>query len=131
MRMDWADCQGFALPLQLFEGPVKLGTSEREVTIPPFACYELEPGLELSSDDFEQGGDGDEKLDELRRRWGKDLRKMAPPLVEALRGNFAYETLRKVAPRLSLRFVRSWTLAAPMRELFSSPEDLLYAFPAA
>mmetsp|Transcript_22340 Transcript_22340/g.67412 ORF Transcript_22340/g.67412 Transcript_22340/m.67412 type:complete len:238 (+) Transcript_22340:31-744(+) len=135
LRVDWADPFCLALPLQLFEGPVGHGVSETEVTLPPYAHYMLEDDLALCSEDFLPGGEGPARLEALRVRWGKSLERSAPQLVEALRGNFGEsgsgKALRRLRPRLSVRFVRDWTLAEPMLQLFSDPRQFLYSFPPA
>merc|ERR1712039_609529 len=63
------DC--FAMPVQLLDGP-RQEQSEMEVLLPPFARYEFDDQLSLTSADFGVHGpssEGRRRLQKLRKRW--------------------------------------------------------------
>lgn len=117
------------MPVQFFDGPRERG-SELEVLLPPFVQYDLEPDLELHSDDFLPGSvRGEAVLHDLGDRW--DGFALPDLLLCLLRGGMVpdeFLELRVLRPRVTVLFIRSIVLPPSMQHLFREPVTLLYDF---
>uniref|UniRef100_A0A7S4VBE5 Uncharacterized protein n=1 Tax=Alexandrium monilatum TaxID=311494 RepID=A0A7S4VBE5_9DINO len=125
-RVEWAKQGCLAMPVQMFDGPNRAEDGEYEVMLPPYVRYELEDELSLTSADI-QASEAGERLDALRRRWGLEL----PQLLLCMLKDMWHDcelALRRLRPRLTLRFVRAVELPPPLAELFDERQGLLYDF---
>jgi len=130
-RQRYSSAECFALPVQLLDGP-RADKSEMEVLMPPFARYEFDNELSLTSSEFSSDGpspSAQKKIDKLRSRWkGFEL---PPLLLQMLQRNGVAEDfpeIQTLRPFVSVRFVKEVTLAEPMHKLFSDSSARLYDF---
>jgi hypothetical protein len=130
-RQRYSSAECFALPVQLLDGP-RADKSEMEVLMPPFARYEFDNELSLTSSEFSSDGpspSAQKKIDKLRSHWkGFEL---PPLLLQMLQRNGVAEDfpeIQTLRPFVSVRFVKEVTLAEPMRKLFSDSSARLYDF---
>jgi len=130
-RQRYSNDECFALPVQFMDGP-RADKSEMEVMLPPFARYEFDNELALSSADFGLDGpslEAQRKMEKLKATWkGFQL----PPLLLSLLKREAvvdeFPEIRALKPFVSVRFVTKITLAEPMTKLFTGAATRLYDF---
>jgi hypothetical protein len=125
-----SDCC-FAMPVQLMDGP-REEKSEMEVVLPPFARYEFEDDLSLTSADFEGEGpslQAQRRIAKLRDRWkGFELPPLLLSMLQREGVTDEFQEIRALRPFVSVRFVRRIIYAEPMRKLFSDSAPRLYNF---
>jgi len=130
-RVKWNDRHCCALPVQLLEGPTERG-SELEVLVPPYAWYELEEDLSMTSADFPCSGPSElcaEKLVELKKRWGGfHLPEMLLQMMTRAPMPEEFPEINAIRPFVSLRFVKQICLPEVVGELLVEEKSRLYDF---
>jgi hypothetical protein len=130
-RQRYVSDECFALPVQLVDGP-RAEKSELEVLLPPFARYEFDEELALTSADFDSDGPSVQarrKLALLKERWrGFEL----PPLLRSMLQREAvsdeFPEISALRPFVTVRFITKVTLAESMNKLFVDEDKRLYDF---
>eukprot|EP00439_Symbiodinium_sp_Y106_P006626 s5172_g1.t1 len=125
--------EDWAFPMQFFSWhESREGSLERELVLPPFAAYDFESDLEVSS-----GMPGiirAEKFSILQQRWGlpaKFFDTEVPKLMRWLADpkSMLLHDLLGSPPQITVRFIRKITLAEPVRCLLEADAPSLLQFP--
>jgi hypothetical protein len=121
----------FAIPVQFMDGP-RADKSELEVLLPPFAQYEFDDDLALTSADFGEDGPSSKaqkRLAQLRSSW--DGFEIPPLLMSMLRREGVSDEFLEIStlrPFVTVRFVKKISFAESMSNLLTSPDTQLYDF---
>ncbi|CAE7527132.1 unnamed protein product [Symbiodinium sp. CCMP2456] len=125
--------EDWAFPMQFFSWhESREGSLERELVLPPFAAYDFESDLEVSS--RMPGIIRAEKMSILQQRWGlpaKFFDTEVPKLMRWLGDpkSMLLHDLLGSPPQITVRFVRKVTLADPVRCLLEADVPSLLQFP--
>jgi hypothetical protein len=115
------------------DGP-RADKSELEVLLPPFAQYEFDDDLALTSADFGEDGPSSkarQRLAQLRSSWdGFEIPKLLMSMLRRDGVSDEFPEISKLRPFVTVRFVKKVSFAESMSNLLTGPDTQLYDFGA-